>query len=381
VRAIHGGGQILEREVHAEGDAAAVQREAILLAGNLARDEARELIDELVARKPSPPPLPPEVTAEAPPKEPPAEAPPPEERVIATFSFFHPLATNPRNPDVRTNIGISLLYERIGYLDGLGLGMGVSFAKRGMRGSHLTIGATIAGGDVDGYQGSVGANLALGRLRGAQMAAGMNLVKGDAAGIQMSAGANIALAQLTGAQLSLINIGGDIEGAQVGLVNIARHVKGAQVGLVNIAQKQVEGAAIGLASIAPDAVHPIFWSSNLAYTNVGIKFSTKYAYTLLAVGFGTNEVKLTDGHPLFVGAVGAHLPIASGLDLDLETAYSDLAFETDNQKNRAVHVRALPGYSFAKHLRLFAGGGARIPVAFDVGSPAVRPEGVVGVQF
>ena len=80
-------------------------------------------------------------------------------------------------------------------------------------------------------------------------------------------------------------------------------------------------------------------------------------------------------------AAGAHVPIAGGVDLDLETAYSDLDVGSEDEGNRALHVRALPGYAFAKHLRIFAGGGVRIPVAFDVGSPAVRPEGVVGVQF
>ena len=370
VRAVHVDGRLLEREVRAEGDAAAVQREAVLLAGNLARDEARELIDELEARKAPSPPVPPtEVPVPELPEAPPTPrlplaTSPPEERTFATFAVLYPLATNAGHPDIRTSFATSLFYGRVGRSDALDLGLGVTYASRGVDGVQMAMAATFTGG----------------RVKGVQIAVGGNVARGDVTGAQVASGANIALSRLTGVQAAVVNTAGEVEGAQVGLVNVARHVKGAQIGVVNVAE-EVEGTAIGLVSISRNAIHPLVWTSNLAYTNIGIKFATKYAYTLVAIGFGTLESKLKFADPSFTLAVGGHIPIVAGFDLDLETAYSELQLESPAEANRALHVRALPGWSFAKHLRIFAGGGVRIPAGFDRGSSAARPEGLAGVQF
>jgi hypothetical protein len=38
-------------------------------------------------------------------------------------------------------------------------------------------------------------------------------------------------------------------------------------------------------------------------------------------------------------------------------------------------------YSFAPHLRAFAGGGVRLPVSVEVGRDVTRPEVLAGFQF
>jgi hypothetical protein len=466
VRARHAGGPSLERSIIAQGDPANIQAEAILLASNLARDEARELLDELSTRpsraaEPVTPPSP--VKPEVPHAE--------EERWAATVGVAYPLATNRGHPNVSSVIDLSVAYGRVGrseafqmsfgaayasrsaaglqlggvvlsggHVGGLQLGLGSAIARGpvdgvqlgglasisdgavngaqvsagagfthgraagaqiatgfnyaggGSTGTQLTAGANIASGPTVGMQGSVGANIATGDMSGVQATAGANIVGGrlegvqasslvnvatkEVTGVQATAGVNVASDRLSGGQAAVVNVAGDLTGAQIGIVNIGRKVKGLQLGLLNIAD-EVDGAAIGLVTITKDSIHPVAWGGNLAYTNAGIKFTTKYVYTLVAIGFGTRETEL-DGGMVVTNALGGHIPIAAGFDVEAELAYTKVE---SSKENHALHPRVLGGYAFAKHLRVFAGGGPRVPIAFDRGSSAVRPEVVAGLQF
>lgn len=386
VCAIHHGGRVVEREVVAAGHDKAVRREAALLAGNLARDEASELIDELAARKPPPVEVgpepeidpPPPVAEPAPPPPPPAA---PQERRVAVFSFVYPLATNAGKPDVRTSLSLSLFYGRVGTVKGFELGLGVAHATRDTQGAQIAGAAAVVDGRAHGWQVATGAALALGGGEVAQTSGGFNLASGDVRGFQLAAGANAAPGSLRGAQVGGVNVGGEVRGAQIGIVNIASgKVRGAQVGVVNIAS-EVDGASIGLVSIGSDSVHPVVWSSNLAYLNAGVKFTTRYVYTLAAIGTGTNEVGFDEARHVLTFGIGGTIPIASRVALDIETAYSEQDVSGPGAVNRSYHLRAISGYAFAKHFRLVAGFGLRIPLAFDQGSLAVRPEGMAGVQF
>lgn len=414
VRVEHAGGRVLEREVRAEGDAAEIQDETVLLAGNLARDEASELLDELAARK-KPPPPPPEPPAAPEKRDDDMKLLPIGEteyqgRTVATFAFVYPLATNFRRPHVDTNLSLSILYGHVGRIDGFGLGMGVQHASRGLRGVDVGVLATIVQGRVSGGQVSAGANVATDDVVGAQAAPLFSFTGKDLRGAQLTAVVGMTLGHVTGAQISAVgsyaggvdgvqagtaNVAGDVAGTQIAVVNVGRQVNGLQLGIVNVAYKgvkgaalgvvnvapEVDGVAIGIATIAKDSVHPIAWASNLAPTNVGFKFTTKYVYSVAAIGFGTLEQAMSISHPTFTVGLGGHIPIAGGVDVEPEVVYSHLEIEGPENANRALHARATLGYSFASHLRLFAGGGPRVPLAFDTGSHAVRPEVLAGVQF
>jgi hypothetical protein len=405
VRATHAGGRVVERSVTTTGDAAAVRDEAVLLAGNVARDEARELLDTLAARRPrnevALPPAAPEPPAAATTPRESAPEEPADGRAVATVALAYPLATNTGHPDVRTPFDLSLFYGRVGTVTGLQLGLGgIVHASRRVEGAQVAAIGAAAEGPVSGAQVGGIANLALasvrgaqlggalnvarGGLRGAQLAGGANLASGPLVGVQISGGLNAAAAA-HGAQVAITNIAAHVEGAQVGLINVAQDVRGAQIGLINVA-REVDGAAIGLASITRDGVHPLAWSSNLAFANAGIKFATKYLYTVSAVGSGTDRTRL--GENLLVTlAVGLHLALPRGFDAELETAWSAVLVNKDAgasaSSDDAVHQRALLGYSFASHLRLFAGGGARLRLDQlpDAAADAARPEFIGGIQF
>jgi hypothetical protein len=410
--------RVLERSITARGDSASMTNEAVLLAGNLARDEARELLDALGTKPPREEPVP-----TAPPPLPPPPPPTQEEKdtpfeegslKLATVAFIFPIASNEHEPNTRSLLDFSLIYGRVGRVEAYQMGFGVAHAARGgLRGTQLAGGVAISEGPTYGAQIAIGANLASGTgsdagLKGAQLATGFNYARRGVTGAQISAGVNMTRGPVTGvtiaaimnlnteeihgtqgaawiniadkvkgSQLSVVNVSNDVTGAQLGVVNIGRKVKGLQLGAVNIAE-EVDGAAIGLASISKDSFHPIAWGSNLAYTNAGVKFATKYVYTVTAIGVGTNETSF-DGGPLITTAIGGHIPLPAAFDVEAECAYSTV--DNNNKTNQSLHPRALIGYSFAKHFRLFAGGGPRVPIDFNEGRAVVRPEFMGGASF
>ena len=408
VRAVHPGGRLLERSVKAEGDDAAVQREAVLLAGNLARDEAREILDALAARPPA------VLVPEAKPEPKPAPKPAVDEgtqRISVAFVF--PLATNSARPNVASNLNFSVFYGRVGTVRGVQLGGGFVYATRRVDGVQLGVAAAATAGPVEGVQLAGGGSLATGSLEGAQVGGAGNLVKGpmrgtqlggvanvalagvsgvqlggafngsrgSMSGVQISGGGNVVTRNLIGAQLGAVNVAESVEGAQLGVVNVGRKVRGVQLGAINIGD-DVEGASIGVISISRDGIHPIAWTSNLQYMNAGVKFATKYTYTIAAVHYGTLEGDF--GNVGTTAALGGHIPVRGGFDLELQGALTHLV-PRPSQSTKTGNVWLAPqvvaGYSFASHLRLFAGAGARLPLSVDLGRDVVRPEVLAGVQF
>lgn len=403
VRAEHVGDRVLERSIRAEGDATVVQREALLLASNLAHDEARELLDELARRPrpadqaPSPLPSPKSESAEV-------EGP----HHPATLALVYPIASNMGDVGDSAPFNLGVFYGRVGRSEAFQLTFGgISHATKSVSGAQIGTLASISGGrafgaqisaganyasgpvegaqvtaifnhagELDGFQGSQGVNVVGGPMVGAQVSALGNVVAGNARGTQLAAGLNLATERFGGAQIATVNVANEVHGMQLGLVNVARRGRGLQVGIVNIVDEPAE--ALGIVTIARDAIHPIAWASNLAYTNAGIKFMSRHLYSVAAIGFGSREADFDSGPSLTVAA-GGHVPLPSSFDVEIELAYTHL--EGVSEQNQSLHPRVLAGYTFAKHLRLFAGSGARIPLAFDRGSPAVRPEFVGGVQF
>ena len=119
-----------------------------------------------------------------------------------------------------------------------------------------------------------------------------------------------------------------------------------------------------------------------------MKFATKYVYTITALSFGNPELAWKAQIGSFF-ALGAHLPLPMHFDAEVEGAYANVsttsAFtapgNTAPTQNTWVHTRAVVGYAFADHLRIFVGAGAQIPVDVAVGRAITRPEVLGGVQF
>lgn len=330
--------------------------------------------------------------------------------VYVSGAFLYPLATNMGRPEATSHFDLSILYGRVGAMRGAQIGSGLVLASRGVTGVQLAT-VTASGGDVDGASvasavavttgRAKGAQVAVGfamagRLRGLQMTSGLSIVRGRAEGVQVGVGANLAgdvvgaqvgganvAGNVQGLQLGLVNVASDVKGAQLSFVNVGKNVKGAQLALVNIAD-DVDGAAIGIVSITRRGVHPQVFGSTASYANAGLKFSTKYLYSLVVLGFGTPEVPVGDATPEVGVGLGTTLGLGSRFDVDLDAVYSMVGVRRDDGADGANHTlqaRVLPGYVFAQHLRVFAGGGVRIPLLFDRGGLGVGPLATAGVQF
>lgn len=388
VRATQSSGITVDRSVRVGGTVAEVRRAAVLLAGNAARDEASEIASAL-----SPKPVPVSPTAPA------IES---DGDVPAVIGFAYPVATNYGKPNITTSAEFSPIYGRVGAVRamqfdgvmahasrsvrGLQLGGAVAWSEGPIEGLQLGGALDFARGDVIGAQVAGALGYAEG-VRGLQLAGAANIATKRVDGLQLSGAANLAMRGMEGLQLSGFNYAENVSGAQIGVLNIAGHVRGAQIGVLNIADK-VDGAAIGIASVSKDSVHPVAWTSNLSYINAGVRFSTEYLYTVLAAGFGNPETQLKQHIALSAG-LGAHLALPSSFDIEVEGLISYMSPNDTfavprsgpDRINSWVHSRALVGYTVMPRIRVFAGGGVRIPVSVDVGASEFKPEGVLGVQF
>lgn len=272
-----------------------------LLAANLARNEAADLISELErrARAERSAEAPPESKAEREAPPPPPAAPKPEPpgpepvddlllgRHVINLSLFHPVALYPDSDRRGFKLELGLAYGRVGALDGVGINVMVARVDQKLQGVQVAgIGSYVRGDSAGVQMAGLGVvsegvchgvhlsglvNLELGRSRtrsgsesrqgtalvGAQITGGYNSVVGDLSGAQTSGGVNTVLGNLDGLQVSgAVNIvTGSARGAQVSSVNVATGgLIGAHIGAVNLVgsgdpRSSSRGAEIGVTNI------------------------------------------------------------------------------------------------------------------------------------
>lgn len=379
------GGQTLTRLVAAPAEAAAVEADAVLLAGNLAREQVATLLPEA-----------PETLAPEPAPAPAHDAAPPE-RWAATFGVFYPLSTHYGHADVTSSFDLNLLYSRVGSIDGGQLG-GVNVVGR-------DDGA--APSSMRGLQFGFLANLVAGEARGVQLAGLFNQTSADVEGVQLAGGANFSLgrvqglqgafafnraAGVKGLQLALVNVGGDVDGLQIGLVNVARRVRGASVGIVNVAD-DIEGLPLAPFSVTrTGGVHPTTWGGSGGYANLGIKLATRHTYTLF---FGSYHRKY--GLDLYGGgvAIGGSVGLGAGFrsDIDLSGTYlvaPELSFDASREPGYheqlvQPRLRWLVAFRLAEHFGVFAGvsalGNIRSELGWERVTATIGPEVFGGIEL
>jgi hypothetical protein len=268
-----------------------------LLAGNLARDEASELLARL-APPPNAEPEPsttesPAATAETPSAEtPPAETPPAEapkppaptakpatkkptnakpvkDDLIRgppgelNLSLWYPMTYLKHTERRALRVEFGLAYSRVGAIEGVGFTGGFLHVEQRTRGAIGAFGWTRTDGDVIGLQWGGLVTEGHGKLRGADVANILALRWGNIEGAQMGVlfaqATNVTGAQISagvataddvlGAQVGIISSARDVQGGQLNLVGVTRDIEGAQLGLVNVA-RDIDGGQIGLVNVA-----------------------------------------------------------------------------------------------------------------------------------
>ena len=269
-----GAGRDLSRSVLAPARADEVPEMTALLVGNLARDEAADLLARLRVPEPDAAPAAPSepagVEAEA--------APLPLESV--NLSLVYPLTLRERSDERRFALELGLFYSRIGALSGVALEMGgVAHVLGRVDGLMLGGIGYWHGGAAEGVR--LGGVLGVGGtgLDGLSLAGAVTVERGDVHGGQLAGVVNTASGAVDGFQLAGgVNVAGALEGAQVsGVFNLARGVQGVQLaGAVNLARDALEGAQLaGVFNRAEGGVDGLQLSGglNLAERLAGLQLS------------------------------------------------------------------------------------------------------------
>jgi hypothetical protein len=376
-------GRTLTRVIPAPSDGAALEGDAALLAGNLAREQVEDLLPAKPVAVAPPAPVAPAPGASEP------------ERRPVTVGIFYPLASHHGHAEVTSSFDLNLLYGRVGAIDGAQLG-GVNVVSReqgaaSVRGMQIGLVANLVDGQSQGLQLAGLLNQVASGARGAQLTLGGNLTLGELHGAQAALLFNRS-GELHGLQLSPVNIAGDVDGVQIGLVNIAHRVRGASVGLVNIAD-DIDGLPLAPFSVTRSGgVHPSAWSGTSGLGNVGVKLATRHTYTLF---FGSYH---RDYGLEFLGggfALGGSLELGAGFRSDLDVCGTYLiapAESTDTELQRSYHeqlvqprLRLMIGYRLAQHFGAFLGvagmGQLRSELGWDRVSASVGPEIFGGIEL
>ena len=430
------GGRALERTLELPVEPEPAYETVALLVGNLARDEASELLEQLrrgAKPEPSAPPgeagklesATPAPAAPNPKPKPPAPAKKPEsaakpapdrtpknerrlEPASLNLSVFHPLALYRDSERRRVGFELGFAYSRIGAINGVGLTLGHLRVHHELEGAALSLFMNRVDGPAKGAQVSVGGNLSGGTLRGADVAVGFNHRSGDVEGAQIGVGYNHAQAiegaqlgvafnhgeSLSGAQLALVNstgiaegvqgalvnVASELSGAQLGLVNVGTRVRGVQIGLVNVAD-EVDGVSIGIVNAVGDArTRLVGWVDSSARGNIGIKYQHAFLFTLISGGYRLNRLTEPEGkllEPAF--AIGGHLDLGPAfVELDAQYSFRQ-ASDEDAKEKHLSRYRVTLGYDPVKSFGVFVG--AALEQAFDRDGSSLGGLLFGGVQF
>lgn len=335
-----------------------------------------------------------------------------------SLALLHPISTNVAFPELQTNVAIGIALSRVGSVDGAQLGLvnsiihdlhglqlgavslidgdadgaqlgGVfAFTDGPLQGVQLAGLLSWSGSSLSGLQLAGAVNQARNHVRGVQVAGGVNLTYGDVEGVQIGA---VNIGKVRGVQLGLINVSADTEGTQIGVINVARRSSGLQVGVINITDN-LEGESLGIASVPRmGGVHLVLWGSNSLAANFGVKFASKFTYSILSAAVHRDDKSTAVGAGL---TLGIRFPFLSSF-IDGCTLGSDFGgyrlFREPGLNTRHDEIykaRAVVAYEIARHFSLFAGGGAHLTYRDDrdeQGHPSQRlrfgPEFFAGLEL
>ena len=316
------------------------------------------------------------------------------------LSLVHPFSTNATAPDLWTHFDLALIVGRVGFVDGLQIGI-VDWITHDLRGAQLGMATAVsrdatgvqagaafafadglfegvqlagifgwASGDLHGAQLAVLASQTYGDLRGLQAAAVVNVERKQLDGIQ--AGGAVNVGRVDGLQIAAINVSQEMKGVQIGVLNVARRIDGLQIGVVNVTD-DLRGESLGIVPLPrKGGIHPAAWASSSLYGNLGIKFASVAAYSILSVALHSvpREPDTEGGprQPIF----GAGLTLGARLPLPIEpvTLASDIGgyrlfrdrIALSGGHDEVYKMRVLLGYPLAPRLSPFVGAGAFVGV-------------------
>jgi hypothetical protein len=429
------------RSVDLPKDEARALETLAYLVGNLARDEASELLAELApppdegatdVPPPPPPPPPPAATgAEAKPAPSagaPTPPPPPSgpaapkliesKRFAANFSLYYPLTARRHTEQWKLNLEAGVAYSRVGAINGAAFNLGYLRVEQSLDGFGGAIFWTRTG-DVRGIAGSLLVAEGYGRLKGIGFATIVNHREGNVEGLQASmlvamagdvlgsegapivavgralqgvqgsAGVSVAR-DIRGAQLGVVSVARDVVGVELGLVNAARDVQGAQLSLVNVGRRvkglqlglvnvadELDGGAIGLVNIAKNGRFQPVTWFSGPHANFNVGYKCITGLTYAQVGGG---IDVTNDTGRWEVGAGLHLPLPYGFYGEAGAGYAQIHnMKGSDSERQEVRYDLRTGFEPVHGITPFVGG--TLTQRVYGGGAVLRGEYAVGVSF
>ena len=282
------------------------------------------------------------------------------------LSLWYPVSIN-RTPHDSSNINLTLLYGRIGTVQGLDLAIGASALEEGLQGIQIAGLAGVSGNRTSGLQVSGLVSVTGDDLTGAQVSGLINVTGNTGKGFQIAGLANISGDRLKGLQASgLFNIvGEEFKGAQAtagfnvvgescvgfqaaGLFNVVgKNFKGLQTSvLFNIVGDNLTGAQIGTFNIAPyfskaAQIGIINVSAEMRGFQLGI---VNWNGETHGVPVGLVNISKKDGHIRWISWGSSLSGINSGAKFEVGRIYSIVALGYWNFQKDKGSALSYAGY-------------------------------------
>ncbi|OJV15459.1 MAG: hypothetical protein BGO21_31200 [Dyadobacter sp. 50-39] len=240
--------------------------------------------------------------------------------------------------------------------------------KENVSGVQMAGVANVIGGSASGVQMSGVANVTGGDARGAQLAGFSNITRGEAQGAQLAgflnlaeasgaaqvAGfANIAKKDAKGLQLAgFFNKGNEVNVQIAGFANVAKKVKGIQLaGLINIADSS--DYPIAIFNFIKNGEKSVAVTFDETMTGiVSFRSGGRVLYGIAGIGYNFKD----NPKAMYAaeGGLGAHIPLARSLRINLE-AVSHTLTDFDGGHYNKNSLRVLPALRLGSRFEAFAG--------------------------
>lgn len=212
--------------------------------------------------------------------------------------------------------------------------------------------ANVIGGGAAGAQLAGFSNITGGEARGAQIAGFLNLAEASGAA-QVAGFANIAKKDAKGLQLAgFLNKGGDVNAQVSGFANVAKKVKGIQLaGFINIADSS--DYPIAIFNFIKNGEKSVAVTIDETMTGiVSFRSGGRVLYGIAGIGYNFKD----NPKAMYAaeGGLGAHIPLAGSLRLNLEAVGTTLTDFHGGSYNKNA-LRVLPALKLGDRFEAFAG--------------------------
>lgn len=288
---------------------------------------------------------------------------------VAHIGLIYPISSNGKQAAAITNrFSLHVIAGLSNGETGASIAGAANIVKQNVSGAQIAGVANVIGGSASGVQMSGAVNVIGGGAKGAQLAGFANLTGAEAHGAQVAgfinlagtsgaaqvAGfANIAKKDAKGLQLAgFLNKGNEVNAQVAGFANVAKKVKGIQLaGFINIADSS--DYPIAIFNFIKNGEKSVAFTIDETMTGiVSFRSGGRVLYGIAGIGYNFKD----NPKAMYAaeGGLGAHIPLASSLRINLEAVGTTLTDFHGGSYNKNS-LRVLPALKLGGRFEAFAG--------------------------